>query len=98
MLFAYRCTAKDDTFRCVPITADAVLRLGCCNCCISERLVRDTPSSGWLLCTMTLLLVAEVWCDVDDGWPDSSIIYHLQGKGDRSYREQTKLMKFKQKP
>lgn len=47
-----------------------------CNWWISERLVKETPSSGWLLCTITLLLVACVWCDVDDGWPpEISIIF-----------------------
>lgn len=48
-----------------------------CKWCISERLAKETPSSGWLLCTITLLLVACVWCDVvDDGWPpEISIIF-----------------------
>lgn len=47
-----------------------------CNWWISERLVKETPSSGWLLCTITLLLVACVWCDVEDGWPpEISIIF-----------------------
>lgn len=49
-----------------------------CNWWISERLVKETPSSGWLLCTITLLLVAWVWCDVDDGWPpEISIIFSM---------------------
>lgn len=47
--------------------------------CESERLVKEAPSSGWLLCTITLLLVACVCSDVDDGWPlpDISIFYNI---------------------
>lgn len=56
-----------DEIEPAPRPTDAVCEW--CKLWISERLVREAPSSDWLLWTITLLLVACVWCDVDDGWP-----------------------------
>lgn len=49
--------------RCCEYGACAAIGDGCgwrcrCNCWISVKLLSTIPSSGWLLCTMTLLLVA----------------------------------------